>query len=93
MLRDVALHEQGAPVGVEAGDTLGAESPQAVVERLRAAAESNDLAEIAACLAPEDRENVTVGMILMILNSLALIAETIVLDRDIRFASDFAPED
>lgn len=34
-----------------------------------------------------------VGMVLMILNSLALIAETIVENRDIRFASDFAPED
>lgn len=34
-----------------------------------------------------------VGMVLMILNSLALIAETIVEGRDIRFASDFAPED
>lgn len=34
-----------------------------------------------------------VGMVLMILNSLALIAETILAGRDIRFASDFAPED
>lgn len=34
-----------------------------------------------------------VGMVLMIVNSLALIAETIVEGRDIRFASDFAPED
>lgn len=34
-----------------------------------------------------------VGMVLMILNSLALIAETILKGRDIRFASDFAPED
>ncbi|MEL6205751.1 MAG: TRAP transporter small permease [Pseudomonadota bacterium] len=34
-----------------------------------------------------------VGMVLMILNSLALIAETIVEGRDIRYASDFAPED
>lgn len=34
-----------------------------------------------------------VSMVLMILNSLALIAETIVEGRDIRFASDFAPED
>lgn len=34
-----------------------------------------------------------VGMVLMILNSLALIAETILEGRDIRFASDFAPED
>lgn len=34
-----------------------------------------------------------VGMALMILNSLALIAETILEGRDIRFASDFAPED
>lgn len=34
-----------------------------------------------------------VGMVLMILNSFALIAETILESRDIRFASDFAPED
>lgn len=34
-----------------------------------------------------------VGMVLMILNSLALIAETVLEGRDIRFASDFAPED
>ena len=34
-----------------------------------------------------------VGMVLMILNSLALIAENILEGRDIRFASDFAPED
>lgn len=34
-----------------------------------------------------------VGMVLMIFNSLALIAETIAEGRDIRFASDFAPED
>ena len=33
------------------------------------------------------------GMVLMILNSLALIAETVIEERDIRFASDFAPED
>jgi TRAP-type C4-dicarboxylate transport system permease small subunit len=34
-----------------------------------------------------------VSMTIMILNSLALIAETIAEGRDIRFASDFAPED
>jgi TRAP-type C4-dicarboxylate transport system permease small subunit len=34
-----------------------------------------------------------VGMALMILNSLALVAETVLEGRDIRFASDFAPED
>lgn len=34
-----------------------------------------------------------VGSALMILNSLTLIAETIIEGRDIRFASDFAPED
>lgn len=33
-----------------------------------------------------------VGMVLMILNSLALICETLLEGRDIRFASDFAPE-
>lgn len=34
-----------------------------------------------------------VSMGLMIVNSLALIAETLIEGRDIRFASDFAPED
>lgn len=34
-----------------------------------------------------------VGMTLMIVNSLALIAETLSLGRDIRFAADHAPED
>jgi TRAP-type C4-dicarboxylate transport system permease small subunit len=34
-----------------------------------------------------------VGMVLMILNSLALIVENILEGRDIRFASDLAPED
>ncbi|MBO6758524.1 MAG: TRAP transporter small permease [Roseibium sp.] len=34
-----------------------------------------------------------VGMVLMILNSFALIAETVLEGRDIRFVSDFAPED
>ena len=34
-----------------------------------------------------------VGMGLMILNSLALIAETLLEGRDIRFAADFAPEE
>ena len=34
-----------------------------------------------------------VGMVLMILNSLALIVETTLEGRDIRFASDLAPED
>lgn len=34
-----------------------------------------------------------VGMVLMILNSLALIVETMLEGRDIRFASDLAPED
>lgn len=34
-----------------------------------------------------------VGMTLMILNSLALICETVLEGRDIRFASDYAPED
>jgi hypothetical protein len=54
-----------AAVGVEAGQTEGAESPQALVARLLAAAENNDFAEMAACLAPRDREEITVGMILM----------------------------
>jgi hypothetical protein len=43
----------------------GAESPQALVARLNAAAAANDFGELAACLAPEERAVMTVMMAVM----------------------------
>jgi hypothetical protein len=43
---------------------LGADSPEALVKRLNAAAEKNDFAEIAACLAPPDRAAMSMMMVL-----------------------------
>lgn len=48
-----------------AGKPHGAESPQALVERMTAAAESGDFAEIAACIAPEERAQMAVMMVAM----------------------------
>ncbi|HEX4953935.1 MAG TPA: hypothetical protein VF017_11145 [Thermoanaerobaculia bacterium] len=45
-----------------AGKPLGAESPEKVVERMRDAAEKEDLRELAACLAPEPRRELAMGM-------------------------------
>ena len=42
----------------------GGETPQAVVERLNKAGQSKDFSEIAACLAPEDRNELAVGLLL-----------------------------
>lgn len=41
----------------------GAETPQALVERLNAAARADDVGEIANCLAPEDRTELVLGMV------------------------------
>lgn len=41
----------------------GAETPQALVERLNAATRAGDLGEIANCLAPEDRAELVLGMV------------------------------
>jgi hypothetical protein len=50
-----------APVKREAP---GADSPQAVIARLEKAAQAKDLPGMAACLAPEDRTEITKGMLL-----------------------------
>jgi len=44
-----------------AGDALGAESPQALAKRFAGAASTHDLAEVARCLAPEPRTELTAG--------------------------------
>lgn len=45
--------------------TLGAESPEQVVERMKAAGEAEDFAAMAALIAPEDRAVVSLTMIMM----------------------------
>lgn len=43
----------------------GAESPEALIERLTAASEAGDFGEIAACIAPEERAQMAVMMVAM----------------------------
>lgn len=43
---------------------LGADSPEALVKRLKTAAEKEDFAELAACMAPSDRAMMTMMMVL-----------------------------
>ena len=45
-----------------AGDHGGADSPEGVWKRLSAAAENDDFAEMANCMAPEDRAMMTFGL-------------------------------
>ncbi len=51
-----------APPGFAAGKPLGGETPEKVVQRMRDAAEKEDLRELAACLAPEPRKELAMGM-------------------------------
>lgn len=41
----------------------GADSPQAVVARLEKASQTNDFAEVAACVTPEDRKELAMGLL------------------------------
>lgn len=50
---------------VLAADTGGAASPQALVARLQAAAEKKDFAEMAACIAPDERAEMALMMAVM----------------------------
>jgi hypothetical protein len=54
-----------AAVALAATQPYGGESPEAVVERMRAAAESEDLGEMAACLSPDDRATLSLTMVMM----------------------------
>ncbi len=51
-----------APAAARADEALGAESPQALVEKLRSAAEKEDFGELAACLAPQARLEMAQGI-------------------------------
>jgi hypothetical protein len=46
-----------------AAEPPGAATPQALVERLNAAARNRDVAEVANCLAPEQRDELVLGMV------------------------------
>ncbi len=48
-----------------AAEPPGADSPQALVERMTAAAESGDFAEMAACMTPEARAEMAIMMVAM----------------------------
>lgn len=48
-----------------AGEPPGADSPQQLMERMTAAAESGDFAEMAACMAPEPRAEMAMMMVAM----------------------------
>ncbi|HEU4524312.1 MAG TPA: hypothetical protein VFR62_04785 [Gemmatimonadales bacterium] len=51
------------PAVASAAEPPGAATPQELVKRMTAAAEKGDIAEIANCLAPEDRAELTMGMV------------------------------
>ena len=51
------------PAAATAAAPPGATTPQELVKRMTAAAEKGDIAEIANCLAPEDRAELTMGMV------------------------------
>ena len=51
------------PAAARAGEPPGADTPQELVKRMTAAAEQGNIAEIANCLAPEDRAELTMGMV------------------------------
>ncbi|HUO86633.1 MAG TPA: hypothetical protein VM617_04520 [Thermoanaerobaculia bacterium] len=53
-----------SPVTLSAATELGAATPEELVERLQRSAENEDFAELAACLAPEDRAVTALMMIL-----------------------------
>ena len=53
-----------SPLAAAAKVAAGAESPEALVARIEMAAAKGDIAEIAACLAPEDRAEMALGLVL-----------------------------
>jgi hypothetical protein len=60
-----ALLSLQGTLALAATEPYGGESPQAVVERMKAAAETEDLGEMAACLAPQDRAALSLTMVLV----------------------------
>ncbi len=53
-----------SPFAAAAKVAAGAESPEALVARIEQAAAKGDVAEIAACLAPQDRAEMALGLVL-----------------------------
>lgn len=60
----VAVSLAVSPVLATAGTPLGADSPQALVERLHQAAAKGDVAEVTACLDPDSRLEMTAGILI-----------------------------
>lgn len=60
----VAVSLALSPALAAAGTPLGADSPQALVERLHQAATKGDVAEITACLDPDSRLEMTAGILI-----------------------------
>ena len=52
------------PMPLLAAKQPGAESPQALVARLKAAAEKNDFRELVDCIAPKERREMAAGLVL-----------------------------
>ena len=52
------------PLPLLAAKQPGAETPQALVARLRAAADKNDFAELVDCIAPTERREMAAGLVL-----------------------------
>lgn len=52
------------PLPLLAAKQPGADSPQALVARLRAAAEKNDFPELVDCIAPKERQEMAAGLVL-----------------------------
>jgi hypothetical protein len=52
------------PLPLLAATQPGAESPQALVARLKAAAQKNDFGELVDCIAPTDRREMAAGLVL-----------------------------
>ena len=52
------------PMPLLAAKQPGADSPQALVARLRAAAEKNDFPELVDCIAPKERQEMAAGLVL-----------------------------
>lgn len=60
----LSLALAASPLAAAAQVAAGAESPEALVARIEQAAAKGDVAEIAACLAPEDRAEMALGLVL-----------------------------
>ncbi|HVF61240.1 MAG TPA: hypothetical protein VNJ70_15640 [Thermoanaerobaculia bacterium] len=62
----LALLPAAAQPAAKSSVPLGADSPEALVKRLKTAAEKQDVAELAACMASSDRAMMTMMMVLAV---------------------------